>query len=244
MPPVRRHRIGDQMPTVTHAGPDPNAIALCQDLMAEAPVDCAILFGSRALGGWDDQSDLDIIVIHQTADDNSQERSVVGLAVNRLRQLHYPGYLAYESPHHEVIHGLMLETPDNYRAHRRTQNHVMARAAREGLVFCKEPGNEHRYRHDGDASNEWELVTTKRLRQAASENRMLADITRFWPPRPVNRTNVNTVHGRNAQRVAVGLGSGAPVHPGRRLPQGLRGRDGPVHRPARRRLEPHLPERP
>ena len=125
------------MPAVTHAGPDPNANALGQDLMAEAPVDCAILFGSRALGGWDDQSDLDIIVIHQTADDNSQERSVVGLAVKRLRQLHYPGYLAYESPHHEVIHGLMLETPDNYRAHRRTQNHVMARAAREGLVLSQ-----------------------------------------------------------------------------------------------------------
>ena len=69
MPPVRRHRIGDQMPAITHAGPDPNAIAFCQDLMAQAPVDCAILFGSRALGGWDDQSDLDIIVIHQAAGD-------------------------------------------------------------------------------------------------------------------------------------------------------------------------------
>ena len=198
MPPVRRHRIGDQLPAVSHPGPDPNAIALCRDLVAEAPVDCAILFGSRALGGWDDQSDLDIIVIHQAAGNDAQEPSLVGLAINQLRQLHYPGYLAYESPHHEVMNGLMLETPDNYRAHRRTQNHVMARAAREGLVFCKEPGNEHRYRHDGDASNEWELVTTKRLRQAASENRMLADIPRFWPPRPVNRTNVNTVHGRNA----------------------------------------------
>ena len=46
---MRQHRIGDQMPAITHAGPDPNAIALCQDLMAQAPVDCAILFGSRAL---------------------------------------------------------------------------------------------------------------------------------------------------------------------------------------------------
>ena len=45
MPPVRRHRIGDQMPAVTHAGPDPNTIALCRDLVAEVPpVDCAILF--------------------------------------------------------------------------------------------------------------------------------------------------------------------------------------------------------
>ena len=75
-------------------------------LVAEAPVDCAILFGSRALGGWDDQSDLDIIVIHQAAGDDAQEPSLVGLAINQLRQLHYPGYLAYESPHHEVMNGL------------------------------------------------------------------------------------------------------------------------------------------
>ena len=161
-------------------------------------MDCAILFGSRALGVWDDQSDLDTIVIHQAAGDDAQEPSLAGLAINQLRQLHYPGYLAYESPHHEVMNGLMLETPDNYRAHRRTQNHVMARAAREGLVFCKEPGNEHRYRHDGDVSNEWELVTKERLRRAANENRILADIPRFWPPHPVDRHNVNTVHGRNA----------------------------------------------
>ena len=111
MPPVRRHRIGDQMPEVTHAGADPSAVALCRDLVAEvAPVDCAILFGSRALGGWDDQSDLDIIVIHQAAGDDAQEPSLVGLAINQLRQLHYPGYLAYESPHHGVVDGLIVST--------------------------------------------------------------------------------------------------------------------------------------
>ena len=218
MPPVRRHRIGDQMPAVSYAGPDPNAIALCQDLMAEPPVDCAILFGSRALGGWDDQSDLDIIVIHQAAGDDAHEPSPVGLAINRLRHLHYPGHLARESPHHGVKNGLMLETPDSYRTHRRTQNHVMARAAREGLVFCKEPDNEHRYRHDGDVSNEWELVTTRRLHAAASANRMFSEIPRFWPPRPVNRINVNTVHGRNAHGLLWNSGAAllsilGAVHP-------------------------------
>ena len=40
MPPVRRHRIGDQMPAVHHPDPTPAAIALCRDLVAEAPVDC------------------------------------------------------------------------------------------------------------------------------------------------------------------------------------------------------------
>ena len=244
MPPVRQHRIGDQMPAITHAGPDPNAIALCQDLMAQAPVDCTILFGSRALGGWGDQSDLDIIVIHQAAGDDAQEPSLVGLAINQLRQLHYPGYLAYESPHHGVVDGLIVETPEDYRARRRTQNHVMARAAREGLVFCKEPGNEHRYRHDGDVSIEWELVTTKRLRAAASENRMLSEV----PPvlAPASSQQVQREHRSRTKRplAAVELRRSAPVHPGRRLPQRLHGGDGPFHRPARRRLEPHLPERP
>ena len=54
--------------------------------------------------------------------DDAQEPGLVGLAINQLRQLHYQGYLAYENPYHEVVNGLMLETPDNYRAHRRTQN--------------------------------------------------------------------------------------------------------------------------
>ena len=82
----------------------------------------------------------------------------------------------------------MVETPESYLTHRRTQNHVMAHAAREGLVFCKEPGTEHLYRHDGDISNEWELVTSERLHQAASENRMFDDIPRFWPPVPSTGT--------------------------------------------------------
>ena len=207
MPPVRRHRIGDQMPAITHPGPDSSAIALCRDIVAESPVDCAILFGSRALGGWDDQSDLDIIVIHQGVGDEGDERKVVGHAMDRLREIHYPGYLACESPHHGVVDGLIVETPEGYRVHRRTQNHVMARAAREGLVLCKEPGTEHRYRHDGDISNEWELVTRERLRRAAIENRQLADIPRFWPPRPASKSNANTVHGRNAHRLLWNSGA-------------------------------------
>ncbi len=207
MPPVRRHRIGDQMPAVTHPGPDSSAIALCRDLVAEPPVHCAILFGSRALGGWDSQSDLDIVVIHQGVGHEGDDPKVVGHAMNPLRELHYPGYLAYESPHHGVVHGLMLETPEGYRAHRRTLNHVTARAAREGLIFCKEPGTEHCYRHDGDISNEWELVTKARLRRAAIENRQLADIPRFWPPRPASKSNANTVHGRNAHRLLWNSGA-------------------------------------
>ena len=64
--------------------------------------------------------------------------------------------------------------PEFYAAHRRTLNHPMARAARNGAIFPSEPGTEDRYRHDGDTSNEWELITRERLRMAASWNRDLA----------------------------------------------------------------------
>ena len=205
MPPVRRHRIGDQMPAVRHPGPDPSAIALCRDLVAEAAVGCAILFGSRAQGGWDEQSDLDIIVVHHGSGDEGEERAVVGHAMDRFRELHYPGYLDYENPHHGVVDGLMLETPEDYRAHRRTLNHVMARAAREGRVFCREPGTELRYRHDGNTSNEWELVTKERLRRAATIQQgieMLRGVAPGYsegdPPAHRHRTNVHSNQGRDA----------------------------------------------
>ena len=74
----------------------------------------------------------------------------------------------------------------------------MAQAAREGLVFCREPSTEYHYRHDGDVSNEWELVTLERLQAAVSKNQVLIDMPRFWHPRPINSANVNTMPGRNA----------------------------------------------
>ena len=54
-------------PAVRYPCPDAAAIVLCRDLVAETAVDYAILLGSRASDGWDDESDLDIIVIHQSS---------------------------------------------------------------------------------------------------------------------------------------------------------------------------------
>ena len=42
---VSRHRIGEYLPEVVHQGPDPAAVAVCREVLAE----CAILHGSR---GW------------------------------------------------------------------------------------------------------------------------------------------------------------------------------------------------
>ena len=197
MPPVRRHRIGEELPAVIHPGPDPAAIALCRDLVAQTDGEAVVLFGSRASSGWDEQSDLDMIIIQYGADDDDH-RNAVGQVLADLRERHYPGYRDYDSPHHGVADGLMIETPRNYRTHRRTLNHVIARAAREGRIFTKDPKDAVHFCHDGDASNEWELVTLERFRRASEEARDLDYLRRSWLDQARRSPVLNAARGRNA----------------------------------------------
>ena len=197
MPPVRRHRIGDQMPAVIHPGPDPAAINLCRDLAAETDAEAVILFGSRSTGGWDEQSDLDLIIVHPAAAEDARRKSL-GRVLAELRERHYPGHVEYDSPHHGVADGLMVETPQHYHAARRTRNHVIARAAREGRIFTRDPGAEDSYRHDGDVSNEWEMVTLERLRRASSDALDLGHLRGYWLDRAGRSPALNAIPGRNA----------------------------------------------
>ena len=166
---VRRHRIGKYLPAVVHPGPDPAALAVCREFVAEPGVECIILHGSRAWGGWDEQSDLDLIVIHEEDEDEGSRQSLL----NRLEGVtdrNYP-----DCRHHWAVkYEQEVVTPQHYAARRRTLNHHMARAARRGVVFPASPGTEARYRHDGDTSNEWELVTVELLEQASEWNQVAA----------------------------------------------------------------------
>ena len=198
MPPVRRHRIGAEMPAVVHPGPDPAALNFCRDLAAGTDAEAVVLFASGATGGWDQQSDLDLIIVHGAADDDDR-REALGRIVAEIRERHYPGHGEYESPHHGVKDGLMVETPQNYHARRRTLNHVIARAAREGHIFTRDPRDAAAaFRHDGDVSNEWQLVTVERLRMASEEARDLEHLRGYWLDQPRRRPALNTLPGRNA----------------------------------------------
>ena len=198
MPPVRRHRIGDQLPAVVHPGPDPAATDLCRDLVAHTNVEAVVLFGSRAIGGWDEQSDLDMIGVHSAADDSDDRSKALGRTLADLKECHYSGYRDYDSPHHGVVDGLMIETTENYHAYRRTLNHVIARAAREGRVFTRDPGAEDSYRHDGDVSNEWDLVTLERFKWVCEEAGDLDYVRRSWLDRSRLSPVLNAMRGRNA----------------------------------------------
>ena len=198
MPPVRRHRIGDQLPAVIHPDPDPSAFDLCRELAANTDAEAVILFGSRAAGGWDEQSDLDMIIVHPAADAEDDRRKVLGRVLAELRERHYPGHGEYDSPNQGVADGLMVETPQHYHAGRRTRNHVIARAAREGRIFTRDPRDADAFRHDGDVSNEWELVALERLQRASEEARDLDHMRWAWLD-PSRRSPVlNTMRGRNA----------------------------------------------
>ena len=167
---VSRHRIGRYRPEVVHQGPDPAAVAVCRELLAESGAECVILHGSRGWGGWDEQPDLNVIVIHHAVGDEVERDRLRGEAV-RVKERLYRDSSDYKA---DLESGPDIVTPEDYAAQRRTLNHTMAHAARAGTIFPKEPGVEGRYRHDGDTSNEWELVTRERLRLAASRNRDLA----------------------------------------------------------------------
>ena len=197
MPPVRRHRIGDQMPAVVHPGPDPAAFDLCRDLAANTDAQAVVLFGSRAAGGWDEQSDLDMIIVRPAAD-SEDGREAIRQALVDLRERHYPGCDDYHSPHHGVVEGLMVETPQNYHAGRRTLNHVLARAAREGRIFTRDPRDAAAFRHDGDVSNEWEMVTLERLRRASEDALDLGHLRGYWLDQPRRSLALNAIPGRNA----------------------------------------------
>ena len=183
---------------MVHPGPDPAAIKLGRDLAAQTDAQAVVLFGSRAGGGWDEQSDLDLIIVHPAAGDGDDRRKSLGRVLAELRERHYPGHGRYDSPHHGVADGLMVETPQNYHAGRRTLNHVIARAAREGRIFTKDPSAANGFLHDGDVSNEWELVTVVRLRRASEDALDLGHLRGYWLDRAGRSSALNALPGRNA----------------------------------------------
>lgn len=151
---MKRHRAGTEMPEVVHPDPDPRAVALCECLASHAAVQAVILGGSRHTGGWDERSDLDLVAILAEPCDPEAAQRTVSLALADLRERYYPGYRDRHSPDNGVAEGQWIVPMSFVLAHRRTVNHTMALATRQGRIFASEAGTEGRYRHDGDTSSE------------------------------------------------------------------------------------------
>ena len=141
MPFIKRHRAGNQLPKLIHPEPDERATLICEELVKNPAVQAAILGGSRYRGGWDEQSDLDIIVILEEAGDEEASKKAAHQALAELKERYYPGYRDYGNPDHEVEHGHIVVSMEYFLAHRRTLNDPMSQAARQGRVFTKEQGD-------------------------------------------------------------------------------------------------------
>ena len=207
MPFIKRHRAGEEMPKLIHPEPDERAAPLCEELVKHPAVQAAILGGSRYTGGWDEQSDLDIIVILEKPGDEEETRKASHLALAELKERYYPGYRDYNHPDHEVGHGHIVVSLEYFLAHRRTLNDPMAQSARQSRIFTKKPGTEEKYRHDGDTSNEWELVTLRKLQRAAEENDSIPSIKRFMDRPGSPSLRICTVQGSTAYWLLWSSGS-------------------------------------
>ena len=207
MPFIKRHRAGEQLPRVVHLEPDERATPLCEELVRHPFVQAAILSGSRYHGGWDEQSDLDIIVILEDSDDGEETEKAAHLALAELKERYYPGYRDYNNPDHEVGHGHIVVTMEYFLSHRSTLNDPMSQASRQGRIFTKTPGTEEKYQHDGDTSNEWELVTLGKLDRATRENQGIPAIRGFFDRPRRSRLDVRSTQGSTAYWVLWSSGS-------------------------------------
>ena len=198
MPYVKRHRAGEEMPKVVHLDPDPMAPRLCEALVQHSAIQAVILGGSRYRGRWDEQSDLDIMVILEDDADTDEGRGSAQEALAQVKDRFYPDHRDWKSPDHGVNESGWIVSMEFFLTHRRTHNHPMAQAAKQGRIFAKRAEDMSKYEHDGDTSSEWELVTLHKLRLGARQvHQEWSDgcIYQFRDPRP---GEIFTLPGGNA----------------------------------------------
>ena len=197
MPYPKRHRAGREMPKIVHLDPDPRAFALAEELVQEPAIQCVILNGSRYRGRWDDQSDLDTLIILEKG---QEEKGGTDLrtALQQLREEHYPGYEDVATPDHGVGHGEIIVTMEYFLNRRRTLNDAMAQSALQGKIYTKRPEDVAIYQHDGDTSREWEFITYPKLERAACKLVELP-MNKHSYHRRAWRSNIHSpMEGRNA----------------------------------------------
>lgn len=134
------------------------------------------------------------------ADDGDPEefRRATDQALAAARETHYPGHQDWGSPDHGISDSGWVVSMEYFLTHRRTHNHPMAQAPRQGRIFTRKPEDVARFEHDGDTSDEWELVTLHKLKLGARQvHGEWSDgcIYQFRDPRP---GEIFTIPGGNA----------------------------------------------
>ena len=144
--------------------PDPRAIAVARAVLEREGPEFTILFGSRARGDWDEESDIDLMLVTGEAPEDGQDDNC--MEPPEYRSLR-PGNgatlraerAALESYGRPTPVHLVWITPGEYRAGRSYRNSLETVAVREGVIMERDPEGHGRaerepteeqteYRHD------------------------------------------------------------------------------------------------
>lgn len=156
---------------------DKMALAVGQAVLRETGAEDVILFGSRARGDYNDDSDIDLLLVHPGPKDYEFRARVKDNAKSMASVL-------YGSP---VGVDLIWFSPEEFDRMRRSLNHVTAVAAEEGINMSGESARIG----DGDRSNEW-TVTNQRCRHARAHLRSMR--------RSIDDREIDIIVGQQAQQ--------------------------------------------
>ena len=137
---------------------DPRALAIARSVHQAEQPELTILFGSRARGDWrEHRSDIDIMLIADPPRSREEKSRIAERAETQAAVLYQQ----------DIPVQVVGYSPAEFRAMRRTANHVIGRAVREGVVMPRHPESyESDYQDDDlDYAYEW-TVTAERVRHA------------------------------------------------------------------------------
>lgn len=141
--------------------PDPRALEVAQELHRAEQPEITILFGSRARGDYrEGRSDVDIMLVQESPPTEAQERRTRDRA-QAAGEARYGRRTPVQ---------IIWKTFAEFSRMRRTINHVVAKALRDGIVMPRDPESYRNSYHDDDYEYEW-TVTDERVRHAEQHRR-------------------------------------------------------------------------
>ena len=137
---------------------DPRALEVAHCLHRTEQPEVTILFGSRARGDYDGSSDIDIMLVQENPPSKEQES----------RTRNQAEASAQDQYRQRVPVQIIWKTSDEFNRMRRSINHLVARALRDGVIMPRDTGDyDSRYNNNGDNDYEYEwTVTDERYRHA------------------------------------------------------------------------------
>ena len=137
---------------------DPRALAIARSVHQSEQPELTILFGSRARGDWRERhSDIDIMIIADPPRSREEKTRIAAAAEAQAAALYRQA----------IPVQVVGYSPAEFRAMRRTANHVIGRAVREGVAMPRHPESDQSDYNDADLDYAYEwTVTAERVRHA------------------------------------------------------------------------------